>query len=358
MFTWKELCLQLNIAWIPARTNGRQVHFHLTDEVIQRLVGKKRVKACQALSKLYYAGYEGQVLSITDVVDFTGVSRETVEQMNISGYLPTYNLKEVGKQAEKIKRGRKKKYVRVPKLTELEEILGCDRNKRHYTLEVSSDIKELKAEVYTLPIKRSPNKTAQLSMKYLAKAAGVKSPKTARKYVKMVTEVTRCEQSHPLTLSEISDMAESQKDYIKSRKRGSGWTFLEVRGVKYAYNKPQALLAVRMAGSIEGVTVHTVKANIYKYVGIPELPSWVAVLQSALIVSGARPEALRNDLEPQKGWCDLMADLDKQIESQQEEERLWEQRQMEQERNASQLEFSAIVNRIPLGNLSVQIAGD
>lgn len=357
LYTWKELCFRLGVAWVSPSKNDSYRNQYLTDEVIQKLVGMKRTRACQVLAKLFKDGYEGKVVTISDMVDWTGVSHATADRIakELFSHLPTYNLKEVGNCEKNSKRGRKTQYYRVPTLSGLEDMLGCDRNKRSHLLEVSDKKWELESEVAALPIKRERTRKAQLPMTYLAKAAGV-SPKTARKRIKRVCTVTPNVQDEPLTIEKFSGLAESFREYKFSKKDG-GHKFLVVSGVtevRFAYSKPQAILAIEKAGFIESVIVRTVKANTYEYVGLPD----VSLLQKALVVAGARPEALHNDLEPQMGWDDLMADLDAQIEAQKEEDRLWKQQQLDRERNASQLEFLAIVNRKPLGSLSVLIAGD
>ena len=324
-FTWKELAKELGVKWSFPRT-GKQIHRQLTDEVIQKLVGKRRVKACQVLSKLYAEGQEGHVVSIPDIVAMTNCSNATVTRMvkdELFSQIPTtYNYKEVGKYEKNSKRGRKSKFVRVPTLPELEEMLDCDGSKRHYTLEVSDDNMELRAEVSSLPIKRAPNKTKQVSAKYLMEAAGVKCPKTIRKYMKMVTDITEDSKSHPLSIAELATMPQTRQEYKTTRKQGSGWTWLEVRGVPYAYNKEQALALFqdRIVDRIEDIIVNTRKANIYHYTGMnPELPRDIAelvdALKDALIVRKAETE--------KSEWNMLMDDMDETIRQQQERELRW-----------------------------------
>lgn len=339
LYTWKELCFRLGVAWVSPSKGENYVNRYLTDEIIQKLVGMKRGRACQVLAKLFKDGYEGAVVTIADVIDMTGVSHATADRMakQFFSHLPTSNLKEVGKRENNSKRGRKTQYYMVPKLADLEKMLGCEMPRTHL-LEVSDKLWELESEVAALPIKRERTKTAQLPMTYLAKAAGV-SPKTARKRLKRVCKISPNVQDEPLTIEKFSGLAESFREYKFSKKEG-GHKFLVVRGkkvrglpnrdgetvgggvdeVRFAYSKPQAILAIEKAGFIEGVVVRTVKANTYEYVGLPD----VSLLQKALIVAGARPEALQNDLGPQMSWGDLMADLDTQIEAQKEREKEWE----------------------------------
>lgn len=319
-YSWKKLAGKLGVEW---RFSGTRQTRYLTDEVIQKLVQRRRVRAVQVLAELYEQGYEGQVMSIGDVVNIAGCSRETVDRMSFSAYLPTYNYKEGGKQPEKPQGGRPKKFVRVPTLSELEELLGCDASKRRYTLEVSDDGADLKAHVVSLPITRAPNKTAQLPTRYLAKSAGM-TPKTTRKYLKRVNEITPDVTGRALTIGELAAMPESHREYKSTREQG--WTWLAVGDRQFAYSKPQAMLAIHLAGNLESVRVYTRRANTYKYTGKWAMPEPEATLLD-LLKSALR---LRGAGQPHKSeWEMLMDDMDNTIQEQEATRKNWEWKQLE-----------------------------
>lgn len=321
-YTWKAMAGKLGVEWHTAK-KSKQVHTYLTDEVIQKFLVHKRIRACQVLSELYRLGYENKVLNVKEIIAVTGCSNSVVARMTKESLffpsLPTsYNIQEEGKRGNNSKRGRKQRFLRVPTLSELETLLDCDDSKRFYTLEVSEDVAELKAEVIALPVKRAKDQTAQLPRMYLGRAAGVKSPKTVRKYMKMVSDIEKDEDEGLLTVAEFDVMPETQKEYEQTRKNGR--KHLRVRKMRFGYNKEQALVAITLAGSLEGVTVVTQRANIYHYTGVKkmseEVKEFIRILQSALIL---------RKLQTQKSeWERLMDDLDNTIQVQQEQERQWE----------------------------------
>jgi hypothetical protein len=131
---------------------------------------------------------------------------------------------------------------------------------------------------------------------------------------------------------------------IKRTQTGDVWHCRHCASGKYhspidfvmAYRHLDFIQAFRLMGGDVSVR----RAVAPKPVGEEPLPEWaskfISTMRTALIVRGARPEALERKLEPrQDEWQSLMDELDEKIQAQQEDERQWAWRQAEGELNES-----------------------
>lgn len=235
-------------------------HKYLSDEVLSKMVVRHRASAAVILSELFFSGSEGKVMTVSEAARLAKCSRQTIYRIAGEGVFVT-KLTTI----EELRGGQLPDKVQIPTLEQLETILGCTE-KRKFTIEFTTAA-ELKAEVAALPIKQRKGKEGDFSTIWLAKKAGM-SKNTLKKHIKKVAKVEERYTDRPLTLEEMKKMPESYKDYIANRKKGDGWTFLKVGKTNFAYSLPQALLAIQVAGSLEGVTVRVQQVNHYKYTGV------------------------------------------------------------------------------------------